>query len=615
MKKIAVLILIIFVAVLFLFLELYYNQPNISVSTQSNNNITEPEISEEIKDILAQAKILEPFIADAEKIPEYYNIVDELKNAIESKNNFDEALENFKITCLDSKNQKKSQESNLISKLYIGDVKCAYDEKLRTFYYTMGKQSENREFKFDFKIESALESNIFAEIFDSDGNKKNYKFIPEINREYNLKFYSKNVISEYKLIFTMLPIIQIENINRIGDNYRNCKILITDPDFTYNYAQYKKAPSHLFIETTAKIHVRGGISRNFLKKSYAIKFIDEYGQTKNISIFGMRKDSDWILDAMYIDKARMRNRVSTDLWNEYNSELNYISEVKNPQSNGTHGIFAEVFIGREYMGLYCLTEKIDRKQLQLLKNDNYDGKIQSVIYKGISWEEPVLFNNYKNYRYNRYWGGFEQIYPNPVKGGEIYWETLYQFVKFVVNSTDKEFKNNIAQYIEIDNFVDYTLLLFISFAIDNTGKNCFWSVYDINTKEFNKIFITPWDLDATWGRSWESSKVKYSETYAWMNKHSNSDSNLLKRLLFTNAGGFTDKLKNRWDELKNNILSPENISEKFETFFKLFDKSGAWERESNRWKECDLNLESERKYIKEWAFDRWKFIDNYIKKF
>lgn len=28
----------------------------------------------------------------------------------------------------------------------------------------------------------------------------------------------------------------------------------------------------------------------------------------------MRSDNNWILDAMAVDRARMRNRVSTDLW-------------------------------------------------------------------------------------------------------------------------------------------------------------------------------------------------------------------------------------------------------------------------------------------------------------
>lgn len=82
-------------------------------------------------------------------------------------------------------------------------------------------------------------------------------------------------------------------------------------------------------------------------------------------LLGLRDDGDWILDAMYIDHARMRNRLSTDLWIDMN-KVPYLS--KEPRAiNGTRGYFVEVFLNNSYLGLYCLTERIDRKQLQLSK--------------------------------------------------------------------------------------------------------------------------------------------------------------------------------------------------------------------------------------------------------
>ena len=643
MKRFTVLILILILSVALISILILLNmRQSIPVILQSDyhllNNIPDqdtPEDIEDITDILAQAKIYKPFLDDAEKIPEYSAVYADLKTAIENAyqlyqlyqlfenqpipvNNITEAIqkfnaaaENFKMIYLESENDKKTHESNLIAKFYIGGVKCAYDEKSKTFFYTMG-QTGNQKLIFDFYAESALESNLFAEIYDLKGNQTEYKFVPELNKEYKIKFYSKNVMAEYKIIFTMLPIIQINNINRISDHYRDCMISITDPDFSYGQEFYTNMTSHLFVETTAKIHIRGGISSGFPKKSYAVKFVGEYGENKNLSFFGMRSDSDWILDAMYIDKARARNRISTDVWNDYNSQLYYIQDEMKPQSNGTHGIFVEVFVGKEYMGLYCFTEKIDRKQLQLLKNTDPDGTAQSVIYKGISWEEPILFYRYPKPSNKKYWGGFEQKYPLPISSKNIFWDPLEEFVDFAVNSSDKNFKANIDQYIDVANFADYTLLMFMTYAIDNTGKNCYWSVYNVNIKDMSKFFITPWDLDATWGRSWEGSKLKYSELYSWTNRRSNSDSNLFRRLLFTNAGGFTDQVKQRWNELKNNILSPEKLFERFDTVFDLFDQSGAWNRESKKWRESDLDLEYERKYIKKWIFDRWDYIDKYI---
>ena len=570
-----------------------------------------------IEDIKERAEIYEYFFDNIESSEISENLKAAIKNADKfhsekdaeaAVNKFNEAAEKFRVYYFDTNNTEKISDIDLIDELYINGVKCAYDENSKTFFYTMGQTGNDTEFKFNFRVINKLKTNVFVEIYELNGDKTEYKFVPELNTEYILKAYSNESMYDYKIIFTVLPIIQIDEISHIGEDYRDCVISVTDPDFSYG-SQNLNRNSNLYIETKAKIHIRGGISRSYPKKSYAVKIVDDSGANKDIALFGMRNDSDWILDAMYIDKARARNRVSTDLWNDYSSQLYYVKNVNKTQSNGTHGIYAEVFLSDEYIGLYCFTEKIDRKQLQLLKDDK-----KSYIYKGKSWEAPILFRRYWDYNpESDYWGGFAQKFPNPEKGGEINWKPIADFVYFGVNSTDEEFIANIEKYIDINNFVDYTLLLLMSYANDNTGKNCYWSVYDITTPGMSKIFITPWDLDATWGRSWDSNKTRPAGEYAWMDVADEHDSFLFKRLIMTNAGGFSDKLQQRWEELRDNVFSAESIINRFEEIFNLFDTSGAWYREGWKWQECKLNLETERKYIREWTLQRWEYIDNFIR--
>jgi len=537
----------------------------------------------------------------------------EMENAVVRIN---KAAEQFKSFYLDTSN--KTADANLIDKLYITGVKCAYDENSRTFFYTMGK-TPDREFTFDFYIgnidtkydEPAYlsRSNVFCEIYDKNDKAMGYRFKPELNTEYILKTRTEKTMFDYKIIFTMLPIIQIDGIDRIGDNYKDCVISVTDPDFSYNLYGSIDKQINIFFESSAKIHVRGGISRWFPKKPYALKFVDEKGGNKDVKLFGMRKDSDWILDAMYIDKARMRNRVATDVWNDMDSPLYFMTDGMNPQTNGTRGVFVEVFINREYMGLYCFTEKIDRKQLQLQKNDE---ELKSVIYKGYTWDEPILCRQYWGYDNNWWtWGGFKQMYPRALSGGQIKWDPLAEFIDYAVNSSDAEFIRDIEKYIDIDNFVDYTILLCISFAYDNTGKNAFWSIYDITDEKLSKIFLTPWDLDATWGGSWNGDHI--GATIVWMDSEREHDSYLFRRLILTNAAGFADKLRAKWDSLRGGVLSPESLAARFDGYFDLFDASGAWNRESRKWRECGLDLERERIYVRTWIKDRWNYIDDFIR--
>ena len=61
---------------------------------------------------------------------------------------------------------------------------------------------------------------------------------------------------------------------------------------------------------------RGASSLKYDKPSYAIKLVDSLGDKVDTSLLAMRKDNYWILDAMAVDKARMRNRAAMDLWEE-----------------------------------------------------------------------------------------------------------------------------------------------------------------------------------------------------------------------------------------------------------------------------------------------------------
>ena len=65
-----------------------------------------------------------------------------------------------------------------------------------------------------------------------------------------------------------------------------------------------------------KYRIRGGTASVFDKKSFAVKLYNENEDELDANIFGIREDNSWILDAMAIDRIRMRNRICFDVWNE-----------------------------------------------------------------------------------------------------------------------------------------------------------------------------------------------------------------------------------------------------------------------------------------------------------
>jgi len=433
--------------------------------------------------------------------------------------------------------------------------------------------------------------------------------VPEFGRAYTITAISREYTYRYTLIFTGMPIVQITGITEATmsrSTARPARFALTYHDGDRDDIRH--------IESGMLIRHRGASSMGYPKKSYAFWLVDRHGRNNNIPLLGMRRDNTWILDAMYIDRSKMRERVSMDIWNSYDVPLLHDGISAYPViANGVNGRFVEVFIENEYWGLYCLTETVNRKQLGL-KRYNSEAGVQSIIYKGQHWAPQILFRRYtpEPHASAYFWGGWRQDFPDPRRGYPVHWDPLFEFVRFTVDSSDEEFAARAADFIHVENFVDYLIFQMITYVWDNTGKNLHWSIYDINDPELNRIFVTPWDLDAIWGDTWHFGRT--APTANWMNITDEHDSLLWRRLINSNTGGFRDKLVARWTELRTAQLSLESILARFDVYFDLFEETRAWHREMQRWPRHGFPsaLQSERDYIFDWIEQRWPFIDDFI---
>ena len=185
-----------------------------------------------------------------------------------------------------------------------------------------------------------------------------------------------------------LPLVNVETNTSLlsKEKYIPGHIVICDHEM--------RTEGKLFASFDCKIRYRGASSLKYEKKSFAIKLLDSDGEDLDANIFGIRKENDWILDAMAIDRIRMRNRVCFDIWNEI-SRTPYPTDFDN--RNGTLGYFVEVYLNGEYHGLYCMTDKIDRKLLGLKKaKELSDGSpyVRGVLYKGEAWTDATSMRGY-----------------------------------------------------------------------------------------------------------------------------------------------------------------------------------------------------------------------------
>ena len=398
----------------------------------------------------------------------------------------------------------------------------------------------------------------------------------EIGTVYSVYIPSYN--SNFALYFSELPIISITTDSSIVD----------EPDVLAYFKMIETNQN--FLESNIGIQYRGGWSQFLPKKSMEIEFwTDSTGtDTEDYTLLGMVNDDDWNLQAMYNEPLRIRSKTNNDLWRMINTLYYQNQEPK--AINGIRMKYIELFINNEYTGLYCLGEKVNRKQLKLKK---HNGNIRGELYKGVSWGAstftavPPYNNNYWT------WSGFEYNHPQD----EIDWSNVHEAVDFVNNSSDQDFFSQYINRFELDNLVDYYIFLNLLRATDNKGKNVYVAKYNIN----DNYFFVPWDLDGTFGTIWNGTNDSTTNDLL--------SNGFYDRLIYDcSLIGFREKLKNKWLSLRSTVITHNSLLSLFTFNHDYLERNGLYNKENLAWPNYtyfnpDLN------YISNWTLNRLAYLE------
>ena len=436
----------------------------------------------------------------------------------------------------------------------------------------------------------------------------------------------EEIVASAPLNMTFLPVVEVSAKKCNTDSYVMGRLRVTDP----NEDGYDAVMN-------AGFRYRGASSTMYPKKSFAVKLYDAEGNSLDHEFFGLRNDNNWILDAMYNDDVCMRNRVSTDLWNDiatqpYHRRKGWEKKAK----TGTRGRFVEVICNGRYHGLYCMTEKMDRKQLRLKKSvdakpatettEAVGDTIHGSLYKSSQWSYEVFMGHdlgstsypgrsprgYNNNLKQETWASYEIKYPDWEKQ-KIDWGPLWNAVNFVATTDDYVFDEEVKNYFDYPVVRDYFLFIELMLATDNHGKNMFFFNYDQKAQKCAKMIgITPWDLDGTWGIRWDGSKsyTKAAQNFTqFITQYEHGTHTLFYRLFHSSKWNWFNDLKARYAELRTKQFSEESLTNRFLDYGDLFRESGADVREQNRWNGYHTDILGDVDYIKQWIADRLEFLD------
>jgi len=410
-----------------------------------------------------------------------------------------------------------------------------------------------------------------------------------VNHPYQIVAGKDNRSDTFQLIFTSLPLIQILTDEQIPDEPK-----ILSRISLQSYDENNSDNVITSFNTFAGIEIRGRTSKKYDKKSFGIElWKNKEEEDFSYNLLGMRPCEDWILDAMFIDDLRMRNKISFELWEKISRVPK--EDMKPDVFPGINCRHVELFLNNRYQGLYCLNEKMSERLLHFARDQDEQG---GILYKAINWADgSTTYDSYLSDPPDDYiWEGWELIYPTDFNA----WEPLAEFRRFVVFSEDDEFEDSIGSFIDLENAVHYYLFLNLAKAIDNRGKNTYLARYT----DQSPFFILPWDFEASWGISWDRSRYDPKNTVS---------NQLFERLIETDADDFKEKLETEWSELRKGDFSEKALLDPITEYYKLLKGSGAIDRENARWEDIMIDLDAEYEYITGWINDRLSYLDMHFK--
>lgn len=492
---------------------------------------------------------------------------------------------NFEI--LNSVSDKKAAEIRMTARyqekldftcLLCNGSRVPIDDVSKTFYVTLNMEEAEWE-KLEFASGQPEYEIVFSEnIVQSDKKKAIAQ-----GEKFEILVSDGTQWSEYYIVFSGLPIIDITTSEGFYSETITGNVAFYNTNFT----------SSGVTESEYQGHLRGNTSKLYPKKGYKLNLTKKTASGTTVNnkqaIFGMREDDDWILYAMYNDDTKIRDCLSIDLWNSFGARA-----VNEKSTYGTNMTYVEVFADNSYCGLYGLMEPIDTKQLNLSASD--------YLYKrrnsgSLDYE---VFNDQTDPLANVQ--GFE------IKSGvldEEAWAPMAELSR-IIALEDSSFKEEIFKVVDIDSAMRMWLFMQIITGHDQTAKNVYYVAR--NNEEGYCFTFAPWDMDLTWGNvSVGEENPLYTafetETYDdWVHWET------ADRIIAEDIEGAMGNMQRLYLELRNSILSEQNIEQHIESIDTVIRNSGAYGRDLERWPEAAHTESCEQ--LMDYAKARLEFLDN-----
>lgn len=310
-------------------------------------------------------------------------------------------------------------------------------------------------------------------------------------------------------------------------------------------------------ETPIEINLRGNTSKRLPKQSYRVKIVDKHGGKDNLSIAGLRSDDDWILNPMYTDTSKVREKLAYELWAAMNSS--------GQRAQSSRLEYAELYIDGRYWGLYGVQERIDRKQVDA--NRQY-----GMLYKVFANWRPSVEQLLAAEEDEAICEGFEIKFAG--EGVARVWEPAATYMSLLNGES-----NVAGASVSLENVIDYGLWAMLVQAHDCHFKNQY--IHCAYEGEGYVMYKIPWDLNHTFGDCWSTEATESNNTEYYIGDL--VVDGVFGQLVMTGNDAVYDMIRSRWAQLRGGAVQLEDIMARAQAIFDSILPALA--RDNARWPE------------------------------
>lgn len=355
--------------------------------------------------------------------------------------------------------------------------------------------------------------------------------------------------------------------------------------------------------------LRGNTSLSYDKKSLRLNLKKQNEDGAFIAdkknLLGLRDDDDWILNSLYADDAKIKDKLANELWNEAGGRSNPYGKIF-----GTQLEYVEVFMNDGYMGLYGLMYPIDAKQVgtnkvseQLAAGESVVERLYKKKYTG-QWNKDDFVGVLPDPAMPDYRGGF-YVKGDTILQNEEEWQPLYELAA-CIQSEDTIFQEQITEIANQQNILENWLFYQAIGGFDNYAKNYYYLVRNNGGKAYG--YFIPWDLNIAFGDVYADNQyyASYDETVV----HDVIPWEPANRMLELDVKNSRQMVKDTWKTWRETVFDTENVISRMEELYQELLDSGAYEREKKRWPNGRYtdDLTDMKRFTKE----RLSYVDEYV---